>query len=265
MVRKSRKRQLDKLAQRRAEERRRHRRRRMIALVVGGVIGAGAITVGALALFGGDDEQARTASSPTPGPTTTPEEDNTMAGDVACGGQVPKGADQEKPSFDGPPKPALDESKDYRAEIVTSCGSITVDLLEKETPVTVNNFVFLAREGFYDGTVFHRVISDFMNQAGDPEGTGMGGPGYQFEDEIVDSLTFSEPGLLAMANSGPATNGSQFFITTVPTPHLDGLHTIFGRVTEGMDIALQINTLPTDPSDRPNQTVYIETINIEEA
>ena len=130
----------------------------------------------------------------------------------------------------------IDKNIDYRAILCSSAGAIYVDLYEKLTPVTVNNFVFLAEQGYYDNTTFHRVIPDFMAQGGDPTGTGRGGPGYQFGDEPVGFLTFDRPGLLAMANAGPGTNGSQFFITTVPTPHLNYKHTIFGDVLIGRDI-----------------------------
>jgi len=264
MTSKSRKRQLDKLAQRRSSDRQRQRRQRIIAGVVGGVLGVAVIAFVLWAfVLGGDDEpKERAMSQPTPqtGPTATPE-----TGAVACGGEVPANAGEEKPSYDAPPEPALTEGADYTAVMKTSCGTITIDLYEEETPITVNNFVFLSREGFYDGLIFHRVIADFMDQGGDPAGNGTGGPGYQFEDEFVESLTFDRPGLLAMANSGPATNGSQFFITAVPTPHLDGLHTIFGEVVEGLDIVEQINKLPTDASDLPTPPVYIESVKIEEA
>ena len=129
----------------------------------------------------------------------------------------------------------LEQGVDYRAIFCTSAGAIYVDLYESLTPITVNNFVFLAQRGYYDGTTFHRVIPDFMAQAGDPTGTGRGGPGYQFKDEPVGFLTFAHPGLLAMANAGPGTNGGQFFITTAPTPHLNYKHTIFGDVLVGQE------------------------------
>jgi cyclophilin family peptidyl-prolyl cis-trans isomerase len=129
----------------------------------------------------------------------------------------------------------LEEGVDYRAIFCTEAGPVYIDLLENLTPITVNNFVFLAEQGYYNNTTFHRVIADFMVQGGDPEGTGRGGPGYQFEDEFIGFLHFDQAGWLAMANAGPGTNGSQFFITTVPTPHLDYRHTIFGQVLEGQE------------------------------
>ena len=127
-----------------------------------------------------------------------------------------------------------------RASIETNKGTIRVELTPDETPLTVANFVNLAERGYYDGVKFHRVVPNFVIQGGDPTGTGRGGPGYRFEDEIVASLRHDGPGILSMANAGPGTNGSQFFITHGPTPHLDGKHTVFGRVVEGQDIVDQI-------------------------
>ena len=131
---------------------------------------------------------------------------------------------------------AIDTSKKYAATLETSKGTIVVDLFPKDAPKTVNNFVFLAREGFYDGTVFHRVIADFMIQGGDPTGSGRGGPGYKFEDETKGNSRKHQPGSLSMANSGPNTNGSQFFITHVKTDWLDGKHTVFGQVRSGQEV-----------------------------
>jgi peptidyl-prolyl cis-trans isomerase B (cyclophilin B) len=130
----------------------------------------------------------------------------------------------------------IDTSKKYVATIETSKGTIVVDLFPKEAPKTVNNFVFLAREGFYDGTKFHRVIDKFMIQGGDPEGTGRGGPGYRFEDETQGNPHKHQVGSLSMANAGPNTNGSQFFITHVVTDWLNGKHTVFGQVRSGQDV-----------------------------
>lgn len=143
------------------------------------------------------------------------------------------------------PEQVLEEGVDYRAVFCTDAGPIYIDLLEDYSPETVNNFVFLAQNNFYNGTIFHRVIEGFMAQGGDPEGTGRGGPGYQFDDEVTPFLTFARPGWLAMANAGQSqdgrgTNGSQFFITTAPTTHLDYRHTIFGEVLEGQANVLNI-------------------------
>jgi peptidyl-prolyl cis-trans isomerase B (cyclophilin B) len=134
------------------------------------------------------------------------------------------------------PDMIVDPKKKYTATINTNRGEIVVDLFADKTPRTVNNFVFLARDGFYDGIKFHRVIPDFMIQTGDPEGTGRGGPGYKFADEFHPSLRHSGPGILSMANAGPNTNGSQFFITHVKTDWLDDRHSVFGKVRSGQDV-----------------------------
>ena len=130
----------------------------------------------------------------------------------------------------------IDPKKKYTATIATNRGDIVIELYPQHAPKTVNNFVFLAGEGFYDGVTFHRVIRDFMIQGGDPTGTGSGGPGYRFEDEVRNNPLKHETGVLSMANAGPNTNGSQFFITHSPQPHLNGKHTVFGKVTSGMNV-----------------------------
>jgi peptidyl-prolyl cis-trans isomerase B (cyclophilin B) len=131
---------------------------------------------------------------------------------------------------------AIDTNKSYTATFDTSRGRIVYELYSKDAPATVNNFVFLAREGFYNGTKFHRVIADFMIQGGDPTGTGRGGPGYKFEDEVKENPRKHQVGSLSMANAGPNTNGSQFFITHIATDWLNGKHTVFGQVTSGQDV-----------------------------
>ena len=163
------------------------------------------------------------------------------------------------------------------ATFVTSRGTFRVRLMPGHAPVTVANFVDLATgkkewtdtdgsrksEPLYSGTVFHRVIPDFMIQGGDPEGTGRGGPGYRFEDEVPPGgPSFDRPGLLAMANAGPGTNGSQFFVTVAATPWLDGKHTIFGEVTDGMDVVEEISTTATGPQDRPVEEIVLERVEI---
>ena len=135
-----------------------------------------------------------------------------------------------------PPEMQIDSQKTYRTKIETNRGDIELELYAEYAPETVNNFVFLAKEGFYDGVIFHRVIDDFMIQGGDPTGTGRGGPGYKFEDEFEGNPLRHETKVISMANAGPNTNGSQFFITHSPQPHLDGMHTVFGKVVEGQDI-----------------------------
>lgn len=145
----------------------------------------------------------------------------------------------------------------------TNLGNFSVELFEDETPITTENFIDLAEKGFYDGVIFHRVIDGFMIQGGDPEGTGMGGPGYTIEDEFVDDLRFDGEGILAMANTGmPHTGGSQFFITLDKTPWLNGHHTIFGKVKEGMDVVRRIGHSETDMADRPLEDVVIKSIEI---
>lgn len=139
-----------------------------------------------------------------------------------------------KKTYSAPPPMTVDSEKTYTATIETDKGDITIDLFVKDAPKTVNNFVFLAREGFYDGVTFHRVIAGFVAQAGDPTGTGAGGPGYKFEDEFSNRA--HSIGALSMANAGPNTNGSQFFITYSPQPHLDNRHSVFGKMTSYMNI-----------------------------
>ena len=142
-------------------------------------------------------------------------------------------------------------SKTATFKIETSVGTIEGELYGTEAPKSVKNFTDLANKGFYDGIIFHRVIPDFMIQTGDPTGTGTGGPGYQFEDEFSPKLKHDKPGVLSMANSGPGTNGSQFFITVVPTPWLNNRHSIFGQVTQGMDVVNAIVNSPRDAGDKP--------------
>jgi len=181
---------------------------------------------------------------------------------VACGAKKPASAGEEKTLYPKPPPVEIDPSRKHTAVVKTSCGTFEIELFAAESPVTVNNFVFLSQQGFYDGTYLHRVIKDFMDQAGDPTGTGSGGPGYQFEDETTNGLTFDKVGLLAMANSGPNTNGSQFFVTVSKPSHLDGKHTIFGHVTKGYDVVKRINAQKTGEADRPTVAIYIESIRI---
>lgn len=161
------------------------------------------------------------------------------------------------------PEMQIDPAKKYKAHMETDKGTMVIELFADKTPVTVNNFVFLCREGFYDGVIFHRVISNFMAQGGDPTGTGRGGPGYQFQDEFHPSLKHSKQGILSMANAGPGTNGSQFFITHLPTPHLDNRHSVFGQVVEGLDVLMSIP--PRDPNNVNAPAVKIIRVTIEES
>ena len=163
---------------------------------------------------------------------------------------------KSKPEFN------LDLSKNYTATIETEKGDIVVELFADKAPNTVNNFVFLASDGFYDNTTFHRVIPDFMAQAGDPTGTGRGGPGYRFADEFHPSLQHEGPGILSMANAGPNTNGSQFFITFISTPWLNNRHAVFGKITEGLDVLNSITI--RDPMKARTPGDKIKTISIAE-
>ena len=165
---------------------------------------------------------------------------------VSCAGEAPEPASKPK-TYSAPPPMTIDTSKQYTATIETEKGKIVLELFARDVPITVNNFVFLAREGFYDGSTFHRVIPGFMAQGGDPTGTGRGGPGYKFADEFTEHKHAA--GTLSMANAGPNTNGSQFFITYTPQHPLDGKHTVFGQVIKGMDVLEKLT--PRDPNQNP--------------
>ena len=168
--------------------------------------------------------------------------------------------------WSSPPTMEIDPSQSYEAVFRTEIGEFRVRLLADQAPMTVNNFVFLAKQGYYDNTTFHRVLPGFMAQGGDPTGTGGGGPGYTFEDEFDPDLLFDQAGRLAMANRGPNTNGGQFFITYAPTPHLNGLHTIFGEVVEGGGVLSRLK--PRDPLANPDfqgdRLVSVEIIEIDD-
>jgi cyclophilin family peptidyl-prolyl cis-trans isomerase len=166
-------------------------------------------------------------------------------------------------TYPSAPPLTLDPAKHYTARLVTPLGDIVAELYAEKAPQTVNNFVFLAREGYYDGVTFHRVIKGFMIQGGDPTGSGRGGPGYTFADEFDATLRHDGPGVFSMANAGPGTNGSQFFITHGPTPHLDDRHTVFGRVVEGMDVVLAIPE--RDPMTAREPGLAITRVEIEES
>jgi len=170
-----------------------------------------------------------------------------------------------KPRWDHPPAMEIDPAKRYRAEIQTSKGTITADLFAREAPVTSNNFVFLARQGFFDGLTFHRVIPGFVIQGGDPRGTGEGDAGYAFADELDNDLTY-EAGTLAMANAGPHTNGTQFFIVAgAQGERLPKKYSIFGRVSDGMDVVKAIVSVPTGRNDRPVEPVTMDKVTVTES
>ena len=168
-------------------------------------------------------------------------------------------------SYSSPPEMQIDPEKRYTATMETSLGTLTISLDPVAAPKTVNNFVFLAREGFYDGVIFHRIIQGFMCQGGDPEGSGRGGPGYRFEDELPKPGRY-EIGSLAMANAGPNTNGSQFFIVSGPSGvGLPPLYSLFGKVVSGLDVVAEMEKVPTNPGDRPKTDVVINSVAIAEA
>jgi peptidylprolyl isomerase len=197
-------------------------------------------------------------------PRLTPEAEPDAAAEEGATGTETAALSDERPLaeidpaerdgyYDEYPPMVIDTDNEYEAIItLAEGGEMRLRLFDDEAPLTVNNFVYLANEGFYDGTTFHRVLPNFMAQGGDPSGTGGGGPGYQFEDEVDNGLTFDRGGLLAMANAGPSTNGSQFFITFEPTPHLNGGHTIFGELLEGEDVLNGITL--RDPSLAPAES-----------
>jgi cyclophilin family peptidyl-prolyl cis-trans isomerase len=253
--RKTRDRQLSKLAARRAAERRKKRRQRGIVFGVAGLVAAIGFGVLLVALLHNPKKATSASSSPSPSPEA-----------VACGGSVPSSALVKKPTFTKAPKMTIDPKKTYTATVVTSCGTIQLQLFAKDAPITVNNFVFLANQHFYDGLTFHRIVKGFVIQGGDPKGDGSGSPGYQFKDELNNDLKY-DVGTLAMANSGKNTNGSQFFIvsgqqgTTLPKSY-----TIFGKVTMGTDVVTAIEDIPTTSTstrqDIPTQTVYILKVTI---
>jgi cyclophilin family peptidyl-prolyl cis-trans isomerase len=293
MSRRSRDRQLAKLAARRHAERRAATRRRN--LVVGGVVGVlslAVLGVGLGVLLGGDDAAIAPSVTPSPSASASPSPSAepgtrtgtvtptaaTESGDVACGAQEPPGAEDPKPQFAGPPPMTIDERAVYTATIVTSCGTIVIELDAKAAPKTVNSFVFLARKGYFDGQYVHRLDTSIdVIQGGDPTGTGSGGPGYSIPDELGKDPTYP-PGTLAMANAGPNSGGSQFFLIAGPDGHhLDDNpdYTVFGTVVSGLDVAERILDLPiVDPeaaadgdigAQRPAEAMYLERVTIRES
>ncbi|MGH9000697.1 MAG: peptidylprolyl isomerase [Acidimicrobiia bacterium] len=206
------------------------------------------VVAAALAANNGDDEEQDVAAEGT-------------SGEVTCNDRMPENV-PEKKTYDAPPPMTIDPAKTYTATMETSCGDIVVALDPKAAPKTVNNFVFLAREDFYDGTVFHRVVDDFVIQGGSPDGTGTGDPGYEFEDELpTDGYQL---GSLTMANSGPNTNGSQFFIVTGQEgTQLPNSYARFGKVTEGLEVAQKLESF-AQQDQTPSRTLYLFNVEIEE-
>jgi peptidyl-prolyl cis-trans isomerase B (cyclophilin B) len=288
MSKRSRDRQLAKLAARRQAERdAAMHRRNLITGIIAGVIALVVVIVGLGVLLGDETDTASPSASPTTGPsvapsasaepgtqtgTVTPTE-ATESGEVACGAEAPAKAGKPKPQFAGPPPLRIDPKATYTATMVTSCGTIVIELDAKRAPQTVNSFVFLAKKGYFDGQYFHRLDTSIdVIQGGDPSGTGADGPGYAIPDELKPNASYT-PGTIAMANAGPNSGGSQFFIITGPNgANLDGNpnYTIFGKVVDGLSVAQRIQALPiVDPNaadlsgQRPAQAVYIEKVTIE--
>lgn len=251
-------------AAREAHRRGTQRIRAIIASVV-----AVAVLAGIAFSFSGGGSRA---SAPATATTTT-----TITGDTTTSVTVPAGPFEygtgvcppdtpaaEKPTtFSAAPMNCLDAGTDYSAEVVTSEGSFTIDLLEDRAPGTVNNFVVLARYGFFDGLTFHRVVPGFMNQGGDPNGDGRGGPGYSIADELPSAVSDYVPGAVAMANSGPNTNGSQWFTCVDCSVLQTASYSLFGQVTAGMDVVTAINDLGTGETP-PSRTITITSITIQE-
>ena len=260
------------LAARRQAERARQRRRRNLVLGAGGVVVAGLLLVVGINVFTGNSPSTAAGSlSPSASASAS-------TGPSPCGTPTPPAsAGQTKPTFANAPPMTIDTSKTYTATFQTTCGTFTAQLLPKVAPIGVNNFVFLANKGFYDGLKFHRIVPNFVIQGGDPKGDGTGGPGYKFKIETSTSQTFDSAGLLAYANSGPDTNESQFFVTLAATPNLNpsanGSYTIFGKVTKGLDVVQKIGSVPTvagpacapgDPPCSPTEPIFILKVTIAE-
>jgi cyclophilin family peptidyl-prolyl cis-trans isomerase len=289
--RKTRERQLAKLAARRAAERRRRRRQRILSTVVAVVVAAAGGFVAFLAFTGGKAHpNARASHRPSPSASPSPEasyspgtgkqtgtvKPQAAPKEVACGATAPPGAGKRKPQFDAPPPVTVDPANTYVAKMQTSCGTITFKLLASSAPLTVNSFVFLAKHHYFDGQYIHRLDTSIdVVQGGDPKGTGTGGPGYSIPDELSGHDTYG-PGTLAMANAGPNTGGSQFFIITGANGHkLDARpnYTVFGQIVHGLDVAQTIQKLPIqDPAkaangdlsgQAPKQAIYIDKVTIE--
>lgn len=238
-----------------------------VAVVAAMAVG---LAVLAAALFGGGDDKDNTAAGDSTttsasGPTTTTVDPAVLA-KVQCNDTKPPD-NPNRPTFKEPPPMTIDPAKKYTATMETSCGKITIDLDPKAAPKTVNSFVFLAKQKYFDGLTFHRVVKDFVIQGGDPQGTGSGGPGYEFEDELPQAGY--KIGSLAMANSGANTNGSQFFIITGNEgAQLPSKYNLFGQVTSGVEVAQKMETFaqdPPDPNGKPSRTLYILSVTIAES
>jgi cyclophilin family peptidyl-prolyl cis-trans isomerase len=269
--RRTRERQLSKLAQRRAAERRKKHRQRVTAVVVGVGLSLVVLVILVVAFTGGKKKPAAAASA-TPSASASPSA-TASPKSVACGGAVPKAASVQKKQYPKAPKMTIDTSKKYTMTMMTSCGTIDIELDAKGAPNTVNSLVFLARQKFFDGLTFHRLVQNFVIQGGDPSGDGTGGPGYQTVDAPPAGVTYKE-GDMAMAKSQAdpsGSSGSQFFIVTGDPSALNsaGVYALVGHVVKGLDVAKKIEALPTTANaageqSTPVATVYIEKVTIKE-
>jgi peptidylprolyl isomerase len=263
MSKRSRERHLAKLAARRQAERAAARRRRNVIIsVTAGALVVILVVIGAGLVLGGGDS-GPPAATDTPSPSAAGEE---------CSHKVPPDADEKKPTFSDPPPVTIDPKKTYTATIATSCGTFQIDLLADQATDAVNNFVFLARKGFYDGLTWHRLVQGFVIQGGDPKGDGTGGPGYEIPVPVTKGVSFDSAGIVAYAHASTGGNGSQFFVTLAPAPNLDPpqKYTIFGKVSSGQKVVDRIGALPTTPNAQgeqstPVQPVYIDSVTIHES
>jgi peptidyl-prolyl cis-trans isomerase B (cyclophilin B) len=259
--RRTRERQLAKLAERRRKARTRRRRQRILAMSLALVVAFGGLGFAGYAFFlKSPKKQPAASATHTPSPSATP-------GGVACGGTVPKASEVQKKTYRKAPKMTIDRKKTYTATVKTSCGTIAFRLDQKLAPKTVNSFVFLAGKHFFDGLIFHRIHKDFVIQGGDPTGSGSGGPGYKTVDPPPKDAKYPV-GTVAMAKGGDeptGTAGSQFFIVIGQEAQLPADYAIIGKVINGQDVAERIGALPIEnqaTDGRPTQTVYIEKLTI---
>jgi len=254
-------RQLGRQAQ--LEAARQAKRKQSTVRIVIVVVVAIAVAVVAAALFGGKGNKKKTPTTTTTAKVTTTTVDQAALAKIQCNDTTPPD-NPKRPTFTAAPPMTIDAAKKYTATIDTSCGKITVDLDPKAAPNTVNSFVFLAKQKFFDGLTWHRVAKDFVIQGGDPKGTGSGGPGYQLNDELPQGTNVYLPGVVAMANSGPNTSGSQFFVVTGNGGlNLEDNYSVFGKVASGLDVAQKLESFNTGDGP-PSRKLYILGVTIQE-
>lgn len=214
-------------------------------------------------LEGADDDSEIDILEDLEEESETAEQEEVVESSLPC--PPVEGSDEQVQSFDGIPPSCLEDGVDYSAVLDTSFGTVEIDLAEDIAPITVNNFVYLSRYQYYDGLTFHRIVEDFVIQGGDPDGTGSGGPGYRFEDELPEDISAYQQGTVAMANAGPDTNGSQFFIVTTDDWPAGPMFSVFGEVTEGFDNVLEVQQVEVGPGDAPLEDVIINSVEIIES